>query len=797
MSASVTEVPKLEDLVAIEVDGQALKARKGAMLMDVTDAAGIYIPRFCYHKKLSVAANCRMCLVEVERAPKPQPACATPVMDGMKVYTKSPKAISAQQATMEFLLINHPLDCPICDQGGECELQDLALGYGSAVSQFTERKRVVRDKNIGPLVQTDMTRCIHCTRCVRFGEEVAGLRELGATGRGEHLEIGTYVAQAMTSELSGNVIDLCPVGALTSKPYRYSARAWELRQFDSIAPHDCVGSNVHVHVKGQVVKRVVPKENEATNETWIADRDRYSYQGLTSAERLLTPRIKENGHWRECDWDTAFNQLTAALRSAEGSIGALAAPSSTCEEFFLLQRLIRGLGSQHIDHRLRQQDFSGDASEPMFPTLGCSLAALEQADAVLIVGGYPRHDQPLINHRVRKAALRGAQVVVLDTLAQDYNFDLAARVTVAPSQLVATVGGLVRACADAVGQGAGTFARYTADAAAGEIARLLVGRQRMQVLAGTQLQSHPQRAALLGLLSALAKLCNARLGVLTEGANAAGAWLAGAVPHRGPAGRVQIVPGHAGASVLRTPLSTYLLLGIEPDADCADPIAARATLQAAQFVVALTAFASSDLEAVSTLLLPIASFAENAGSYVNVQGDWQEFGPAVKPPGTARAAWKVLRAAGEQCGLPGFDAVTCQDVTRELRALCGSLNVVVPTYALPTAESAAVAVAGLERITQVPLYRTDALVRRAGALQMMPQAGDAHVHIAAATLADLALADGAQISVAAGAVRASARVVSDAAVPAGCCLIYGATDLAAQLPDSLTVTIQAAGTRSD
>ncbi|MGE3773800.1 MAG: NADH-quinone oxidoreductase subunit NuoG, partial [Gammaproteobacteria bacterium] len=302
-----------EDLVNIEVDGQPLKARKGAMLIDVTDAAGIYIPRFCYHKKLSVAANCRMCLVEVERAPKPQPACATPVMEGMKVFTKSEKAISGQQATMEFLLINHPLDCPICDQGGECELQDLALGYGSDVSQYVERKRVVRDKDIGPLVQTDMTRCIHCTRCVRFGEEVAGLRELGATGRGEHMEIGTYVQHAMSSELSGNVIDLCPVGALTSKPYRYSARAWELQQRDGVAPHDCLGANVYLHVKGQVVKRVVPRENEAVNETWLSDRDRFAYQGLRSEQRLLAPRIREQGQWRDCDWDTAFAFAAAAL----------------------------------------------------------------------------------------------------------------------------------------------------------------------------------------------------------------------------------------------------------------------------------------------------------------------------------------------------------------------------------------------------------------------------------------------------------------------------------------------------
>ncbi len=795
MSATLADTPKVEDLVSIEVDGQALQARKGAMLMDVTDAAGIYIPRFCYHKKLSVAANCRMCLVEVERAPKPQPACATPVMDGMKVFTKSVKAVSAQQATMEFLLINHPLDCPICDQGGECELQDLALGYGSAVSQFTERKRVVRDKNIGPLVQTDMTRCIHCTRCVRFGEEVAGLRELGATGRGEHMEIGTYVAQAMTSELSGNVIDLCPVGALTSKPYRYSARAWELRQFDSIAPHDCVGSNVHVHAKGQVVKRVVPKENETANETWIADRDRYSYQGLTSPDRLFTPRIKEHGQWRECDWETAFSTLGTALTDAAGSISALASPSSTCEEFLLLQRLVRGLGSQHIEHRLRQQDFAGDAHEPLFPGLGASLAELEQADAVLIVGGYPRHDQPLINHRIRKAALRGAAVVVIDSLTQEYNFELAARLTVAPSGWLAVLDDLAQACAAVTGESKSP-GQSSEPTTIREIAELMEGRQRMHVIAGSRVQTHPQRAALLGLLSALANRCHARLGVLTEGANAAGAWLAGAVPHRGPAGVAQGVPGQNAHQLLSTPQAAYLLLGIEPSADCADPVAARATLQAAKFVVALTPFAAPDLEAVCHLLLPIASFAENEGSYVNALGQWQEFTAAVKPPGSARAAWKILRAVGEQRGLAGFEAVTCRDVTRELQNLCGPLTVSSAVY--PLAVSAASApLVGLERITPVPLYRADALVRRAGALQLMPQAGDPHVHLAAATLAELGLVDGAQVQVLVGATRATATVRSDASVPAQSCLIYAATELAAQLAASATVTVQAAGSNRD
>ena len=793
MSATVTEAPKVEDTVTLEVDGQPLTARKGAMLIDVTDEAGIYIPRFCYHKKLTVAANCRMCLVEVERAPKPQPACATPVMEGMKVFTKSPKAIAGQQATMEFLLINHPLDCPICDQGGECELQDLALGYGTSVSQYTERKRVVRDKNIGPLVQTDMTRCIHCTRCVRFGEEVAGLRELGATGRGEHVEIGTYVAQAVTSELSGNVIDLCPVGALTSKPYRYSARAWELRQYPSVAPHDCVGSNVHLHAKGQVVKRVVPRENEAVNETWIADRDRFSYQGLASPDRLLTPRVRENGIWRECDWDTAFAALAQGLRDAGGSVGALASPSATIEEFFLLQQLLSGMGSHHIDHRLRQVDFSADADEPLSPALGSALAGLEEADAIIVVGGYPRHDQPLINHRMRKAALRGAAVIAIDTLAEEYNFDLAAQIAVSPGQLAGTVGGLVAALATARGAGTEELAQYAAgEHPASGIAKLLEGRRAVHILAGNRLQSHPERAVVLGLLTRLAGLTGARLGLLTEGANSAGAWLAGAVPHRGPGGTPLPAPGLDAARMASAGLSAFVLLGVEPEYDVAHPVALGDALAAARCVVAMVPWVTPVLERVATVLLPVAAYAENEGTFVNVQGAWQSFTAAVKAPGEARPAWKVLRMAGERCGLAGFNAVTVADVTRAIQS---AVPATAPDacYPLRVTTARGESVQGLEAVTRVPMYRTDALVRRAHALQQMPQAGDENVRLNPVTLATLGLTDGCRVRVQAGGVEASAEVLADPAVPEGCALLDQATRLAAGLPAVARVTLRAEG----
>ncbi|MBI5617017.1 MAG: NADH-quinone oxidoreductase subunit G [Gammaproteobacteria bacterium] len=754
-----------EDQVTIEVDGVQIPARKGAMLIEATDAAGIYIPRFCYHKKLSVAANCRMCLVEVERAPKPQPACATPVMDGMKVFTKSPKAIAGQEATMEFLLINHPLDCPICDQGGECELQDLALGYGTDVSQYTERKRVVKDKNIGPLVQTDMTRCIHCTRCVRFGEEIAGLRELGATGRGENMEIGTYVAQAVTSELSGNVIDLCPVGALTSKPYRFSARAWEMRQFDGIAPHDCVGSNVHVHTKGQVVKRVVPKENEAVNETWIADRDRFAYQGLNSADRLLKPRLKDNGTWRDCDWDTALAAAQKGLAAAGARLGALASPNATSEEFLLLQRLVRGLGSQNVDHRLRQIDFAGQANEPAFPGLEGSFDDLERANVVLLLGANPRLDQPLLNNRLRKAVAHGTRVYSVDCLAHEFNYELAGRAVVAPGELAAKTAGLAKAAGAALDA-------PPADGTLAAIAEALKGAERAFVLVGNFAQRHPSRAALVNCAGLLAAATNAKLGLLTEGANAAGAWLAGAVPHRLPGGTPNDKNGLDAGAMLDKPLAAYVLLAVEPDRDFANPQHAQAALGGAECVVALSAWRSDALEQVADLLLPIGVFAENEGTYVNVCGLPQAFAAAVRAPGEARPAWKVLRAVGERLGLAGFDAVTLADVTRELANASGGAQ-----WSATGLQLAATPAAGVTAILEIPMYATDALVRRASALQQMPQAGDGRAYFAAATLAKLGLAAGQFVNLSAGGPGVMLVAAVDESVPAGCCKYYGARGL--------------------
>ncbi len=772
-----------DDIVKIEVDGQEIEARKGAMLIEATDAAGIYVPRFCYHKHLSVAANCRMCLVEVERAPKPMPACATPVMDGMKVFTKSAKAVSGQHATMEFLLINHPLDCPICDQGGECELQDLAMGYGGDVSQFTERKRVVRDKDIGPLVQTDMTRCIHCTRCVRFGEEIAGLRELGATGRGEHMEIGTYVAKAMTSELSGNVIDLCPVGALTNKPYRYSARAWELQQRDGVAPHDALGSNVHFHVKGQNVKRIVPCENDDVNETWLSDRDRYSHFGMAHEARLERPRIKREGRWAECDWDTALDRVAAQLgriaRDDPDQVAALASPSSTTEEFYLLQRLLRELGSHNIDHRLRQRDFSDQQAEPLYPSLP-TLKTLEKADAVVLIGAYPRHEQPLVNLRLRKAALKGARIMTIDTHRRDFNYATATRKLVRPSALVGASARLLGAVAAARQVDVpAPFDRMVAahageDAELEAMARTLAEASHPLILVGADVEQHPLRSALVQLADATAQMLGSVSGICAAGANAAGAWLAGAVPHRGPAGRALETPGASLADMIAKPRRACLLLGVDPALDCADAQGLRAALGAAELVVAVSSYASDALDEVADVILPQALYAENEGSFVNLNGLWQHFQAAVRPRGEARPAWKILRVLANRLELPGFDAVSCAEVSAEIEALIGAVK--ASNRAVPGLESSALSIdeSQLELVVEIPMYAADPLLRHAEVLQAMPQAGDDCVRINPVSAAALGLSDGAAVDLTVNGAQAGATVAFDEGVAEGACVICGA-----------------------
>lgn len=719
-----------EDWVKIEVNGEQLEAKKGSMLIEVTDAVGVKIPRFCYHKKLSVAANCRMCLVEVERAPKPLPACATPVMDGMKVWTHSPKALEAQQGTMEFLLINHPLDCPICDQGGECELQDVSIGYGNSVSRFTERKRAVPDKDIGPLIETEMTRCIHCTRCVRFGDEIAGIRELGATGRGEDMEIGTYVEHSMTSELSGNVIDLCPVGALTSKPARHTGRSWEYVQHAGVAPHDSVGSNIYIHTIRGKVMRVVPRENEAINETWLSDRDRFSYEAIYSDDRAIRPWGKTQGvvEWSEALQQTADSLQKIIAQHGADSVGFLVSPNATVEELYLAQKLARVAGVTNIDSRLRQSDFSDSAADPVFPWLGQSLEELETADAVLLIGSNIRMDQPLAGHRIRKAASNGSKIMLINPRDYDFLFPVATKIISDSAAMIPALAGVAKALVDL--NNAEIPDNLTAlldhvevSGAHRVIAEQLSKAENASLLLGNQAGAHRAFAQLRALAVFVAQCSGAVLGYLPEAANSAGAWLAGAVPHRLPGGKTVDNPGLDAQAMLQSPRKAYVLIGIEPEFDCADGTASLAAVQQADFVVNLSAYASSTMKEYADVILPIAVFAETSGTYVNAEGRWQSFNGACQPLGEARPAWKVLRVLANQLGLDGFDYTDSQQILNEIQQQCESLQ---PDNLITGAvEFTASAGDELPAPVEVPIYAVDAVVRRAPSLQQTPLAQSA------------------------------------------------------------------------
>jgi NADH-quinone oxidoreductase subunit G len=663
-----------DDLVNIEVNGVPLKARKGQMIMQVTDPAHIYIPRFCYHEKLTVAANCRMCLVEVEKAPKPMPACATPVAEGMKVFTKSPKAVAAQRATMEFLLINHPLDCPICDQGGECELQDLAMGFGRDISRFAERKRVVKDKNLGPLISTDMTRCIHCTRCVRFGLEIQGYPQMGTTGRGEHMEVGTYIEQSVDHELSANIIDLCPVGALNNKPFRYHARAWEMQQQPLVSPHDAFGTNLYAHTLRGRIMRIVPRENEAINETWIADRDRFGFEGIYSGERVTQPLMRVNGALEEVDWEVALTAAAEGLQKTiaqhgASSTGFLSSPAATVEEMYLLARIARGVGSGNVDHRLRQLDFRAQEAEGAYPNLGMPIADIDKLEGVLIIGSNLRHEMPMLAHRIRKAAIKGAKVAFLNPRVFEYMFPVAAY-GLAERDLVGNLTAVVHAAAAAakIPEPAGLKgATVTDDHRC--VASVLAAGTRRAILLGNLAQRHPAYSELKWLAGVLASLTGARLAIMTEGPNAAGAYLAGAVPHRQPGGTPARSPGLAARAMMDSALKAYMLFGgIDPELDLG---AGRDTLRTAELVVAATSHLPASLREVAHIVLPIGSFAESSGTYVNIEGRWQSWAGAAKLVGDSRPGWKVLRVLANLLAVPGVDYISSEEIRESLRSVCG------------------------------------------------------------------------------------------------------------------------------
>ncbi len=794
-------------MITVEIDGKKLTVEEGSTIIEAADAAGIYIPRFCYHKKLSIAANCRMCLVEVEKSRKPLPACATPMTDGMQIKTQSKMALEAQRIVMEFLLINHPLDCPICDQGGECELQDTSMGYGEGFSHYDEPKRTVFKEDLGPLIDTGMTRCIHCTRCVRFGDELAGLRELGATGRGENTQIGTYVKHFMQSEVSGNVIDLCPVGALTSKPYRYSGRSWEMQQYAGIAPHDCLGSNIFLHVKGQeyapqkTVMRVVPCENEAINENWISDRDRFSYEGVHTADRALKPMIKRAGQWQEMTWQQIIPELIDRLKvimqqAGQEQVGGLIGPQATLEEMYLFQAWLRGVGVNNIDHRLRETDFADQHEAPLFPGLPFGIDQLEQQEAILLVGSHIRHEQPVLAMRLRQASQEATKVMAINTVDYNCNFSLTEKIIAPLAQLPQALAEVAVALQQKTDKSSNVKACGFEDIKPSDVAiamaEQLLESQVAVIVLGVEAEQHPQAATLRRLVKLISELSGAKAGRLSSGPNAAGAWLAGAVPHRAAVGQSTKEGLHVTA-MLEAKLKAYLLWSIEPEFDFALSAKAIAALKNADLVVSFASHANDFIKEHATMILPIAPFSENAGTFVNAAGSWQEFRAASVPCGEVRPGWKVLRVLSSLMDVALSDCQSALDVACLLKQQLdekaeGFTASDVVELSLPDKTSSE-----LHRHAPWPIYRTDSLVRRAKALQQTPLNPNATIRINAHEAKNKGLSDGQTVVVCQNDQRLSLVVEIDLTIADNTAILYsGLSDLAGfgQVGAPITITTE-------
>ena len=779
---------KVEDnLVTFEINDKEYKGTPGSMLIEVADASDIHIPRFCYHKKLTVAANCRMCLVEVEKAPKPLPACATPIMEGMKVWTKSEKALTAQKDTMEFLLINHPLDCPICDQGGECELQDLSMAFGGDSSSFKELKRVVVDKDIGELVATEMTRCIQCTRCVRFGEEISGMRELGATGRGERMEIGTFVEKSLDSELSGNIIDICPVGALTAKPSRYKSRSWEMLQSNGIGSHDSVGSSVRLHTFKHKLVRVIAGENESINECWISDRDRFSYQGVYAPDRVKSPMIKKNGIWKEVEWTEALEAVANELsRVNPDSVGVLASARATIEEQYLLQKLMRSIGVNNIDHRLRQIDFNDQENSDLYPSLGMNIADIENLDSVLLIGSNVRKEQPLINHRIRKAALKGAQVYCLNSRQLDFNYEVAQQQVVAPNQMVNSLALIAKASytlsKNKIPAGLQDLLKSVrANKSAKLTVEKLTKSKTAAVFLGSIAEQHPFYSTLRALAFAIANNTGATFGFVGGVANTSGAWLSGLIPHRKEGGGVVQKIGMNAAEMLNHPKKVYVLLDLELEADSDNPQQSLAALNQAESVIVISPYASKKTLANSDIILPSAAYSETSGTYVNIEGNWQSFKAASKSYENARPAWKILRVLGNQLNVKGFDYVSSKDVRDELKAMCDEVSDTQYKFEAEGIYSQQDPYDSrkLQRIGEVAEYSCDSLVRRATALQESKPKLQ-HVHLNLKDIKNLGLESVLEkthqsVQVKQGGVMVKMTLAENNMIPQGCALLMSGT----------------------
>ncbi len=788
---------RVKQMLNIEIDGKQVEVDHGTTIIDAADKLGIAIPRFCYHKKLSVAANCRMCLVQVEKFAKPLPACATPVADGMKIFTRSKAAVQAQKSVMEFLLINHPLDCPICDQGGECDLQDIAVAYGASGSRYTEEKRVVLNKNIGPLVSTDMTRCIQCTRCVRFLKEVGGMMELGLINRGEHAEISAYVDKSVDSELSGNIIDLCPVGALTSKPFRYSARSWELTRRPSIAPHDGLGSHLEVHIKDSKVMRVLPREKETINECWLSDRDRFSYEGLNSPDRLKVPMVKHHGEWHETDWKTALEFAAGQIKDIVSDHGAdqfgvLVSPNSTMEEVYLAKKLANGLGSGNIDYRLRQTDFRMDGKRTGTPWMGCNIPDIENLDRILIIGSNIRNEQPLLANRFRKAVAKGAELSVVNPVDDDPLIKVTHKAITSPNNMVNVLAQILKAMSglqrlslclpknysdllETVGIWDNTQAMAESLAGHGKDYDLI--SPRTGIFLGNIAQHHPRFTELYSLAEAIASLCGATFGLLSSHANSTGAHLVGAMPSAN---------GLNSKQMLESPRKAYLLLNVEPELDCQNAKLAKQAMAQAECVVALTSYKSEALENAD-VLLPITPFTETSGTFMSMEGRVQSFTAVTKPLAEARPAWKVLRVLGNTLGFSGFDFDNSEEVKNEIfggekpsavvwRSLNNNLRELIDIEVKIKTDV-------LQRIGEVSQYQSDAIVRRSPPLQKTKYISQPVVAMNAELIAKLGLQEGEEVTVKQGTGSARLKVKLDNRTARGCVRVPAAAPMTAELGD--------------
>ena len=788
-----TQPEKVIEMVNIEIDGQAMEVPKNSMIIEATDKAGISIPRFCYHSKLSIAANCRMCLVDVEKAPKPMPACATPVMDGMKVYTQSRRAIDAQHGVMEFLLINHPLDCPICDQGGECELQDLAMGYGRSVSRFSERKRVVQDHNIGPFVQTDLTRCIQCTRCVRFLDEIAGTNELGMFGRGDRSEIGTSLAQGIDSELSGNVIDLCPVGALTNKPFRFSARAWELVARPSLAVHDGVGSNLWYHTRRGQVLRAVPRDCESTNETWLSDRDRYSHFGLSSEDRVLEPMVKVNERWQNVSWDEGIRVAAKALRESVtnhggGGLGVLMSASASTEEHFLARRLANGLDCQNMDYRLREQDFSDDKAFGHAASFQTSMASIDDAKSILLIGSNVRHEAPILGQRVRKAWRKGAQVAALNPVDWNLHFTLTDKLITAPQHMVAELATLAMAVAKNTGKEIPEFLQTSLSGnQAGDshnaIAEMLKAEGPKMLILGQAAMAHEQASWLRQLSVWIAQASGADLNIIPHGGNSTGAAM---VAGAGEAGN-----GLNAREMLSSALKSYLLWDIEPEFDLANPALAMRAFASAESVVAVSAFASDGLKAVAKVILPLAPIAESEGLFYTLDGQSFVVEAAAKLSGQARPGWKILRRLGATLELEGFSQIDNTSLRKQVLAEISLENVTTGNVELSAPYEGAGA--DLYRVGEVAMYAVDALCRHSEHLQQSVHAENSFVGMNPDDAGRKGFVDGHEVKVSQGHEHIILPVRICSELPSGAVWVKSATDVGIGLGDSFgPISVEAA-----